>query len=73
MKESLSVLLACHLSWFFLGIEHLDLYEFRHCAKNPYEVVCDGVKFLEKPLPQKLGKWVKNSVNLKKDLVINFY
>ena len=73
MKESLSVLLSCHLSWFFLGIEHLDFYKFRHGAKNPYEVVCDRANFLEKLLPQKLGKWVKNSVNLKKNLVINFY
>ena len=48
----------------FLGIGSLDFPEFRHGARNPYEVVCDTTGLFERLfLPQKLGKWAKYTKN----------
>ena len=45
----------------FLGILSLVFSEFRHGARNPYEVVHDRAGFSGKSfLPQNLGKWTKN-------------
>ena len=77
MKSGLSVLTSCCLSRCFLGTGSLDLPEFWHGARNPYEVLRNRARVFGKKtfLLQNLGKWAKNKVffNLKKNLLINFH
>ena len=61
-KIGLFVLPSCCLSGCFLEIVSLDFSDFWHHARNLYEVVYGKATFFGKFfLPQKLGKWSKNS------------
>ena len=71
MKDGLSVFTPCHLSGYFPGIGKLDFPEFWHGARNPYEVVHDGVGVFEKNLFCSENQ--KNGPNVKKNVAINFH
>ena len=75
MKQSLSILLFCHLSGCFLGIGLLDFTESWHGAGNPYEVAHDSPIFWKNLSCLKIGEMGQKCgyLNLKKNLVINLH
>ena len=74
MKQGLCIFSSCDLSGCFLRTKSLDLFEFWHCARNPYSVVHDSPIFL-KTFAQKIREMGQKQdfLNLKKNFVITFH